>query len=112
MHTETLLNPFFMADYTTYDDGQDHSVFTSISDPIPILQAENEISDMLSIPREPSTPRQKTHKKQEIDEIEDLVLEDFSFSDNHYSEEGSDGAEDIVSRCSSVDSMASFSIRR
>jgi len=51
-------------------------------------------------------------RRQEIDEVEDLVLEDFSFSDNHYSEEGSDNADDIVSRCSSVDSMGSFSMRR
>lgn len=32
MHTETLLNPFYMSDYVTQDDGQDHSVFTSEHD--------------------------------------------------------------------------------
>lgn len=71
------------------------------------------MSSMLAVESEMSTPRKRAHIKQEIDEIEDLILEDFSFSDNHYSEEGSDqGGDDIVSRCSSVDSMASFSIRR
>ena len=61
--------------------------------------------------KEPNSAN-KMARRQEIDEVEDLVLEDFSFSDNHYSEEGSDNADDIVSRCSSVDSMGSFSMRR
>lgn len=28
MHTETILNPFFVSEYVLKDDGQDHSVFT------------------------------------------------------------------------------------
>ena len=36
------------------------------------------------------TSASKKAKKQEIDEVEDLILEDFSFSDNNYSDEGSD----------------------
>jgi len=35
MHTETLLNPFYSADYATQDDGQDHQVFTQLQEEIP-----------------------------------------------------------------------------
>jgi hypothetical protein len=39
MHTEALLNPFFNSDYATQDDGQDHSVFTSVTqDVLPIIE--------------------------------------------------------------------------
>ena len=49
--------------------------------------------------------------KNEIDAVEDLLLDDFSFSDN--SEEADEEEIDRVSRTSSVESFSShFGIRR
>ena len=58
----------------------------------------------------PSTPSVKGINKNEIDAVEDLLLDDFSFSDG--SEAASDEG-DEMSRTSSIDSISShFSIRR
>jgi len=57
MHTETLLNPFYQVDYVTQNDGQNHTVFT------------NQVQEA------------STAKKTEIDAIEDVLLDDFSFGD-------------------------------
>ena len=90
MHTETLLNPFFVPDYACADDGQDFKVFTQIkADQVPMQGL-----------------------KGEIDAIEDQLLDDFSF-DTESEGQMSGDEEDIISRHSSVDSnSSSFSIRR
>ena len=87
MHTETLLNPFFIADYCCADDGQDFAPFTQVT----------------------SHQEQKGFSG-EVDAIEDQLLDDFSFDTES---EGSDHEEEGLSRHSSVDSnSSSFSIRR
>lgn len=60
MHTEVLLNPFYQATYVVEDDGQDYDVFTKLE------EEEDE----------------KGAVKNEIDAVEDIILEDFSFDDD------------------------------
>ena len=63
MHTETLLNPFFSAEYLIKDDGQDHTVFTKIQDD----EEETNIFDA---------------KSKKMDAVEDILLDDFSLGDD------------------------------
>ena len=106
LHTQTLLNPFYQPDYATHDDGTDYSVFTQLQDE----------------PEEHSATTLVQALKGEIDAVEDLILDDFSFDDAN--SEGSLGEEDEIRersssidiRSSSVDSnfsrASSFNIRR
>jgi len=61
MHTEQLLNPFYQADYVLDDDGQDFDVFTQLQD-----YEEKKLKTSTN----------------EIDAVEDLILDDFSFGDS------------------------------
>ena len=86
MHTETLLNPFYQADYVTQDDGQDQTIFTEES-------AQKEVT--------------------KINAVEDILLDDFSLGEDDDS--SNSGADDDLKRTSSVasvDSNNSFNIRR
>ena len=66
MHTEQLLNPFYQADYVLDDDGQDFDVFTQLQD-----YEEKKLKTSTN----------------EIDAVEDLILDDFSFGDSDSEDE-------------------------
>lgn len=61
MHTETLLNPFYFADYCMKDDGTDFTVFTQI-------QEEDNSGNV--------------DDRQKMDAVEDILLDDFSIGDD------------------------------
>ena len=89
MHTETLLNPFYLGDYCMKDDGSDFTVFTQIK--------ENEKE---SIPGEFSQTLNRDEERQKMDAVEDILLDDFSIGDD------SDDAEPaVVGRSMSIDSV-------
>lgn len=86
MHTETLLNPFYQADYVIQEEGQDQTIFT-----------------------EDNVQKEVT----KINAVEDILLDDFSLGEDDDS--SNSGADDELKRTSSVasvDSNNSFNIRR
>ena len=86
MHTETLLNPFYQADYVMQEEGQDQTIFT-----------------------EDNVQKEVT----KINAVEDILLDDFSLGEEDDS--SNSGADDELKRTSSVasvDSNNSFNIRR
>ena len=92
MHTETLLNPFYLGEYCMKDDGSDFTVFTQIK--------ENEKESSQIIQGSFSHTLNRDEERQKMDAVEDILLDDFSIGDD------SDDAEPaVVGRSMSIDSV-------
>ena len=88
MHTEALLNPFYMADYCMKDDGTDFSVFTQIKE-------DNVNDDLLE--------QNRDEERRKMDAVEDILLDDFSMGDD--SNDENTGGDATVQRSMSIDSI-------
>ena len=122
MHTETLLNPFFQADYVMSDDGQAFDVFTNFNKQIKVKD-DTPKADHLDHSGSFEFTRQQSYSKNQIeqlDAVEEVLLDDFSLGEDEeeldlgalQGEEMRDSTVSNRSRGSSIDSVQSLNMIR